>query len=116
MLVEKIDKPSKNIVFVYTTCAGYEEARTIGLKAIEARLAVCADSWEINSIYPWQGVIEEVAQYMLMLTTEESNSQELVSFVETHHSYETPMIAQLTTAFINPAYKLWAEFTLESKK
>jgi hypothetical protein len=34
MLFETVSKESKDIVFIYTTCSGIEEARAIGLSAI----------------------------------------------------------------------------------
>jgi len=114
MLVEKIKEGDMNIVFVYTTCHDWEEARSIGLSAIEKKLAVCSDFWEINSVYPWHGVIQEVGQYMLMLTTEKRLSTELTAFIGTIHSYTTPMIAELDTALMNSAYKFWVDNTLRN--
>ncbi len=114
MLVEKVEKENKSIVFIYTTCHDWEEARSIGLGAIEKKLAVCADSWEVNSIYPWRGVIQEVGQCMLMLTTEKRLSAELVEFIDTVHSYSTPMITEIDTALMNSAYKFWVYSTLHN--
>lgn len=115
MLLDTIEKGAKNIVFVYTTCENWDEARSIGLKSIEKKLGVCADFWEINSVYPWHGVIQEVGQYMLMITTEEEKSNELIKFIGGVHSYMTPMITRLDTALINPTYKFWVDDTLNSK-
>ncbi len=116
MLVEKINKGDSSAVFVYTTCRDREEARLIGLECIRNRLAVCSDFWEINSVYPWNGVIEEVSQYMLMLTTEKRLSPELISFIGTIHSYTTPMISELDVALMNSSYKFWADTTLDSRE
>lgn len=115
MLVEKIEKGAKDVVFVYTTCHDWAEARSLGLAAIENKLAVCADFWEINSVYPWHGVIQEVGQYMLMITTEEEFSEKLIKFIGGVHSYTTPMIARLDTALVNPTYKFWVEDTIHNK-
>jgi periplasmic divalent cation tolerance protein len=116
MLVEKVEKENTNIAFVYTTCHDWEEARSIGLLAIERKLACCSDFWEINSVYPWEGVIQEVDQYMLMLTTERRLSKELIEFIGSVHSYTTPMIAELDTALMNSSYKFWVDLTLRSKE
>ena len=82
MLYEKINKDDEDIVFVYTTCGSVKEARDIGFLAIEEKLAISADYWEMNSIYPWQNVIQEASQYMLVLTTEKIISSKLISFIE----------------------------------
>ena len=115
MLVEKITQEPKNIVFIYTTCQSADEARSIGLAAIEERLAISADYWVIGSIYPWRGVIQDVEQYMLMLTTQKSLSERLIKYIEGLHSYSTPMITRLDTALINPNYTFWVESTLSAK-
>jgi periplasmic divalent cation tolerance protein len=116
MLVEKIDSRAKGIVFIYTTCKDKEEARSIGLSAIEEHLAACADFWIIDSVYPWRGVIEEVSQCMLMLTTEKDISEKLIKFIEGIHSYTVPVIAECDTQITSPSYKLWVEKTLEGDK
>mgnify|MGYP003424469163 CR=1 FL=1 len=114
MLVEKVEKENLNIVFVYTTCHDWEEARSIGLSCIGEKLAVCSDSWEVNSIYPWRGVIQEVGQHMVMLTTEKRLASKLIEYIETIHSYTTPMVGVLDTALMNSSYKFWADITLRN--
>lgn len=116
MLVEKIEKGDTNIVFIYTTCHDREEARFIGLECIQNHLAVCSDFWEINSVYPWDGVIQEVNQYMLMLTTEKRLSTQIIEFISKIHSYSTPMIAESDIPIMNPSYKFWTGTTLDSKE
>lgn len=115
MLLDTIEKGAKNIVFVYTTCRDWEEAHAIGLAAIEGKLAVASDFWEMSSIYPWHGVIQDVNQHMLMLTTEMDKSDELIKFIGGMHSYTTPMITRLDTALMNPTYRFWVEDTLRGK-
>lgn len=116
MLVEKVEKENTNVAFVYTTCHDWEEARYIGLACVEEKLAVCSDSWEINSIYPWKGVIQEVGQHMVMLTTEKRLVSKLIEHIEAIHSYTTPMVGELDTALMNSSYKFWVDVTLRSKE
>lgn len=115
MLTEKIEKGAQDIVFVYTTCSDWEEARNLGLGSIEKRLGVCADFWEINSVYPWHGVMQEVSQYMLMITTEENKSQDLIKYIESLHSYTTPMITKLASNLTNNNYRSWVDDILNDK-
>jgi periplasmic divalent cation tolerance protein len=116
MLVEKINKENKDVVFVYTTCTDRAEARTIALSVINERLAVCADFWPISSIYPWQTVLQDVDQHMLMLTTQKALSERLMKFIEGIHSYAIPVIAECDTQITAQPYKFWIEETLESKQ
>ena len=115
MIFDRVEKEEKKIVFIYTTCSNKEEARLIGFSVIEERLAVCADFWPINSIYPWQDVIQEASQYMLMITTEKLLAEKLIKFVEKIHSYKIPFITEIDSSISNSAYKLWVNKTLEGK-
>ncbi len=115
MVVDKIKKESHNLVFVYTTCSTKDEARLIGLSAIEHKLAISADYWLIESIYPWKGVIQEVGQYMLMVSSKSNLSIELIKFINEIHSYDTPMIATCEATEVNYPYKFWMESLLLSK-
>ena len=115
MLFEKIEKDSKGIVFVYTTCACIGEARAIAFSAIENKLAISADYWLVNSIYPWKNVIQDIDQHMIMFATEKDLSDKLIKHIETEHSYDVPMIVKTDTAITNQAYSFWVESTLSSK-
>lgn len=115
MLFERTDKESKNIVFVYTTCPNIKEARNIGLSAIKEKLAISADYWLINSIYPWKNVIQEIDQCMLMFTTQKVLSDNLMKHIELEHSYSVPVIVKCDTIITNQPYHFWVDNTLTSK-
>jgi periplasmic divalent cation tolerance protein len=114
MLVEKINKQDSDLVYIYTTCADRAEARLIALQCIEERLAVSADFWPISSIYPWQTVIQDVDQYMLVMTTQKVLSDKLMKFIEGIHSYAVPVIAQCDVQFAAQGYRFWVEESLQN--
>ena len=113
-LLERVSRDAEDIVFVYTICSNKEEARMMGLLAIEEKLAISMDYWVINSIYPWQGVIEEVDQYLLMFSTQKQKSEELMKHIESKHSYKVPMITKCNTDMANMPYQLWVDDTLKN--
>jgi uncharacterized protein involved in tolerance to divalent cations len=115
MIFEKVEKDSKDIVFVYTTCPSMEEARDIGISAIKEKLAISADYWLINSVYPWNNVIQEGEQYMLMFTTQKILSGPLMKHIETEHSYSVPVIIRCDSLITNQPYHFWVDNTLTSK-
>lgn len=116
MLVEKVQKEVKEIVFVYTTCSNKEQARNLALSIIESKLAISVDYWLVNSVYPWKNVIQEIDQYMIMFSTEKSKSSDLIKQIESEHPYSIPMIVMLDTAITNHDYYFWVESTLSSKE
>ena len=113
MIIDEVKK--EKVVFVYTTVSGREEARSIGLASVEEKLAVCADFWAISSIYPWENVIQDVDQYMLVLTTEKSLAEKLVNFVAGIHSYTVPVVAACDVGFMHAPYLFWVDKTLKDK-
>ena len=113
MLTEKVNPKNNDIVFVYTTCRDEEEARGIAFDVIEKHLAACSDFWPIRSIYPWQGVIQEVDQCMLVLTTQKRLAASLMKHIEHIHSYSVPVIAECDVQIATQAYRFWIEETLE---
>lgn len=116
MIYETVEKNSKEIVFVYTTCPSISEAREIGLSAIKEKLTASADYWLINSIYPWNKVIQEGEQYMLMFTTEKQLSDKLMKHIETEHSYSIPVIMRSETLVTNQPYHFWVDNILTDKE
>ena len=115
-ITEKIEKGADDVVFVYTICGDIEQARSMGYSAIEEKMAISMDYWVIHSVYPWQGVIREIDQYMLMFSTQKSLSEELMKHVQAEHSYKVPMIVKCNTDMSNVPYSLWMDDTLKSEK
>ena len=113
-LFEKVEKGEDDIVFVYTICGNLEDARAMGYSAVKEKLAISMDYWIINSIYPWQSVIQEVGQYMLMFSTQKKLGQKLIKHIESEHKYNVPMIAKCDIAMTNLPYSLWVDDTLKS--
>ncbi len=114
-IIEKIEKGGEEIVFVYTICGDMEEARSMGYSALREKLAISMDYWIINSIYPWQGVIQELNQYILMFSTHKNISDTLMKHLEAEHSYSVPMIVRSLTDITNVSYSLWVENTLKNQ-
>lgn len=112
MIFQKVDKKLKDIVFVYTTCHSLDEVKSLGYGAVEGKLAISADYWLIGSIYPWKKVLQEVDQYMLMLTTEKFLNKDLMSFIENNHSYTVPIVFMNETSIVNPNYSFWVDTVL----
>lgn len=95
------------MVFIYTTCADPEEAKSLGKLIIDKKIGACVDYWPINSMYNWKNGFKEISQIMLLITTLESKLEEVNNLISKHHSYSAPLIAGLDVRRINRAYKEW---------
>ena len=60
--------------------------------------------------------MQDVNQYMVMMTTQKPLAQKLVAFISGLHSYSIPMVAGCDVPFTNPAYLTWTDKTLSSRE
>ncbi|MGE0658623.1 MAG: divalent-cation tolerance protein CutA [Reyranellaceae bacterium] len=97
-------------VFVYVTTATIEQARAIGRRLVEDRLAACANVLPgIESIYRWQGAIETAQESVLILKTRAALVDQLAARVRELHTYDCPCVVALPIVAGNPAYLRWIE-------
>jgi periplasmic divalent cation tolerance protein len=95
-------------VLCYVTCSDLPEARRIGEAAVESRLAACANILPgMQTIYRWQGSVEQGSEVVLILKTRRTLAEPLGALVREAHSYECPCFVVLPIAGGNPAYLAW---------
>jgi len=102
-------------VMIYITTPNREEAISLAQRALEARLAACANVLErMHSLYWWQGKIEESEETALLLKTHHRHTQALTQLIRQHHSYDCPAILVIPISDGNPDYLSWiaAETTI----
>ena len=94
--------------WVYMTAASKDEATRIGRELVSARLAACVNIIEsMNSIYRWEGKVEEAVEAVLIAKTMESKVPQLIETVKTMHGYSCPCIISLPIDAGNSEYLEW---------
>ena len=84
---------------VYITAGSAEEARTIGRKLVEERLAASVNIYSnIQSIYWWEGRMREEPEAVIIVKTQTALLSEVIEKVKAMHSYELPCILSLPIA------------------
>ena len=95
---------------IYVTTRDKEEAKKIGRALVEARLAACVNIMDkMNSIYWWEGKVNEDNEAVLIAKTKESLVPELIEKVKSMHSYKCPCIVSLPLLEGNKDYLEWIE-------
>lgn len=95
-------------LLVYITTPTVEEAQQIGRLVVDERLAACANIMPgMQSIYRWQGQVQEAPETVLIIKTAESRYEALEARVKELHSYDTPCIVALAIDKAEPAYGRW---------
>ena len=93
---------------VYITTKDKAEARKIGRELVKERLAACVNIIDrMNSLYWWEGKIQDDLEAILIAKTKESLVKELIEKVKSLHSYTTPCIISLPILDGNKDYLAW---------
>ena len=96
------------INLVYITCGDMEEARNIGRVLVETRFAACVNIIDnMNSIYRWDGKIQDDREVIMLAKTTSEKLPELIEKVKSVHSYECPCILSFPVSNGNTDFMSW---------
>ena len=84
------------VAVVYTTIDNIQDARKIAHTLVEEQLVACVNIIpEIESVYSWQGKIEEENEIVLIAKTSDDNVKKTIQRIKTLHSYDVPDVIVL---------------------
>lgn len=106
---------NSNYGVVLVTVGSLSEGKAIATQLIEAKLAACVNLFPIDSIYLWQGKINQDQEYQLIIKTDLSKFDQLAAKIETLHSYEVPEIIALPMIAGSKNYLDWLGTSLQSQ-
>jgi periplasmic divalent cation tolerance protein len=93
---------------ILTAAPSKEEARKIARHLVEHRLAACVNIVShVESIYRWQGKIEEADEWLLIVKTTSAAFGQVREAIAELHSYELPECICLTIEDGSAAYLQW---------
>jgi len=96
------------MILIYITASSNEEARSIGRTLIEERLCACVNIIDnMQSIYRWQGNIEEAKEVILIVKTQKSLFEQVQKRVKELHCYEVPCVIQIDVPKGSQEYLKW---------
>jgi periplasmic divalent cation tolerance protein len=98
---------------VLTTASSRDEAKRIAKALVEGRLAACVNLvGGVESIYRWQGKVEEAAEVLLLIKTNVEKLEALETAVRRLHSYEVPEFLIFEVNGGSAAYLKWLDDSL----
>lgn len=96
------------LIYIFWTCRDKQEAKRIVHGLLDQRLIACASIFpEVESIYRWEGKIEESQEVKVILKTTFKHFGAVQSYIQEHCSYEVPEILQVDIVWGNPSYLSW---------
>ena len=115
VFILKIKILAKKMAFilVYVTHASEEEAQRVARELLEARLIACANIHSMESMYWWNGAMEQGREWVSILKTASAKWKALEKAISETHPYETPCILKMEVS-ANQAYEDWIHTETES--
>ena len=99
-----------NCHIIYVTCPHMEEARTIGNQLVEENMVACVNLLSgMESIYRWEGKIQQGREVVLLAKTTAARVDEVMARVVELHSYEVPCVVAWPIEKGNPDFLKWIE-------
>lgn len=96
------------VLIVFSTFPDEASARAAAGSMVESRLAACASILPgIDSVYRWQGKIEESGEVLLMIKTTQEAYPRLEPALKACHPYELPEILAVRAETGLPGYLEW---------
>ncbi len=92
---------------VYITTRNSGEAKKIASHLLKKRLIACANIFPIESMYWFEGEIEENIEFVLLGKTTDSNFNKIEKEVSSMHSYEIPAIYSWKVDKVSKDYDDW---------
>jgi len=101
------------MLLVFTTFAGEEDAARVTRALIEERLIACGNILPgARSLYRWQGAIADDPEVVVLMKTRKQDWSALLSRLHELHPYETPECVAVRVAAGAPRYLAWLEEAL----
>jgi periplasmic divalent cation tolerance protein len=93
---------------VVTTTDSAAEADRLAGAIVAERLGACVHViGPITSVYRWDGAVARDQEWRLAVKTAADRLGELIRYVETHHSYDVPMVVATEIVTGSADYLEW---------
>ena len=94
-------------IAVLTTTSSLAEAKAIAHALVERSLAACVQISEIESVYRWEGAVQQDSEYRLLVKTTETRYEDVEAAIRELHSYELPAICAFDFRHTFEPYADW---------
>ena len=98
----------EQVLIVMTQMPDADSARSMARLLVESRLAACVNIMPgVQSIYRWQGQIEQASEVALMIKTTQRHYDQLQQAIVSAHPYDVPEVIALAVTAGHSPYLHW---------
>lgn len=90
-----------------TTLPGRDAAKKLAHLLVAERLAACVQLLPIESVYRWEGAVQEEAEVLLLIKTRAALFEAAIARIKAEHSYSVPQIVGLPFSAGHQPYLDW---------
>ena len=88
-------------------CSDRREAQRIAEALVEQELAAAVNVIAQDSVYRWQGRVNQAAEFLLLIKSQQENYDAIERIILDMHSYELPGIAVIPVVNGYAPYLTW---------
>jgi periplasmic divalent cation tolerance protein len=101
-------------LLVLTTAGSEMEAQKLAQAMVERCLAACVNIVpRIQSVYRWEGRVEQAEEYLLLIKTAKSREEEVCAAIRELHSYDLPECIAIPIDTGSADYLKWLSDSVE---
>ena len=98
----------EQMLLVLTNLPDLDSARSLARVLVESRLAACVNLMPgVQSVYRWQGEIEQASEITLLIKTTQRHYAPLQQTILSQHPYELPEVIALPVSDGHAPYLRW---------
>ncbi len=94
-------------VLIVSTYPNKKSISKIANVLVKNKTIACVNILKIDSIYSWNGKIQNSPEYLAIFKTITKNKAKLKKVIAETHPYDVPEIAEIDATSINKSYLNW---------
>ena len=94
-------------VLIISTYPDKKSISKIAKNLVKNKIVACVNISKIDSVYSWNGKIQNSSEYIAIFKTITKNKTKLKKKITETHPYDVPEIAEIDVTSINKSYLNW---------
>ena len=94
-------------VLIISTYPNKKSILKISNNLVKTKIIACVNILKIDSVYSWNGKIQNSGEYIAIFKTVKKNKTKLKKKITETHPYDVPEIVEIDVTSINKSYLNW---------